>query len=357
MGKSISEKCITCNAPLKYNSKSNLFECEYCGNKFTIEDLESYKKKLASLKITEKKKEQDKKYNTFSSEAYHCENCGANIILGHNTASTSCVYCKSSAIIKERLDGVYAPSKIITFSFSKEDAINKFKELCKGRRLMPNDFDNPKNISDMEGLYVPFWLYNCENKATLYASCKDITTWTDSRYINTKTDYYKVTVGGVLSFNNVPNDAASRFDDNIMHAIEPFNYNEFKEFNMFYLSGYLSEKYDVLYNDAYTITKGRIDDDSKKYLLNKISGFDSKIIDSYNSDISMLNNDYVLLPVWVLNIKYKDRIYHFAMNGQTGKMVGEIPVDIKKLWLAIIINLVGIFLISLIILVIIGGML
>lgn len=356
MGKSVSEKCITCNAPLKFNSKTDLFECEYCGNKFTIEDLENYKKKLESAIKKEQSKNKQQTNKTFSSDAYHCENCGANIILGKNTASTSCVYCKSSAIIKDRLDGVYAPSKIITFAFSKEDAINKFKNLCKGRRLMPNDFDNPKNISSMEGLYVPFWLYNCENKATLYATCKDITTWSDSRYINTKTDYYKVTVNGKLSFKNVPNDAASRFDDNIMHAIEPFDYNGFKEFNMSYLSGYLSEKYDVLHNDAYVIAKGRIDDDSKNYLLNKIGGFDSKSVDSYNSEVSMLNNDYVLLPVWVLNIKYKDKIYRFAMNGQSGKMVGEIPVDTKKLWLAIIINLIGIFLLCFIILIITGGL-
>ena len=164
MAKSISEKCITCNAPLKFNGKTDLFECEYCGNKFTIEELDDYKKKLKEKK---KQETSNKKNKSFSADAYHCENCGANIILGENTSSTSCIYCKSSAIIQNRLEDVYEPSRIITFKYSKEDAINKFKELCKGRRLMPNDFDNIKNISSMEGLYVPFWLYNCENNSSL----------------------------------------------------------------------------------------------------------------------------------------------------------------------------------------------
>lgn len=339
MGKSTSYKCITCNAPLKYNSKSDLFICEYCGNKFTINDLNEYHKKLELIN------KQKVKPKTINVDSYHCENCGANIILGKNTASTSCVYCKSSAIIKDRLDGVYAPSKIITFNYNKEDAINKFKELCHGRKLMPNDFDNPKNIQDMEGLYVPFWLYNCNNKAVLYASCNNVTTWSDSRYIHTKTDYYKVTVDGTLSFDNIPNDAASRFDDKIMHAIEPFDYTKFKDFNLSYLSGYISEKYDVLKEDAFVNTKRRIDDDSKNYLLNKITGFDSKSIDSYNSSIAINSDDYVLLPVWVLNIKYRDQIYHFAMNGQTGKLVGEIPVDKKKLFLLIMITFILSFII------------
>lgn len=332
MAKSISEKCITCNAPLKYNSKEDIFKCEYCGNRFTIDDIKKHKKKISELT----KKEEKKKNKKINVDAYHCENCGANIILGENTASTSCVYCKSSAIIKERLEGLFAPNRMITFKFSKDEAIREFKKLCSGRKLMPNDFDNINNIQDMEGLYVPFWLYNCENNANLYASCTNSTTWSDSRYINTKTDYYKVTATGTLVFSNVPNDAATRFDDKVMHAIEPFDYSEFKDFNMSYLSGYISEKYDVLENDAYEVAKKRIDDDSKKYLLNKISGYSTKTINSYNSEVSLMSNEYVLLPVWVLNIKYKDKIYRFAMNGQTGKMVGEIPVDTKKLWILIL---------------------
>ena len=339
MGKSsVSEKCITCEAPLKYNSKEDIFKCEYCGNKFTLEELNAYKSKLTKNK--EKKKETKKENKKIDVEVYNCENCGATIILGDNTASTSCVYCKSTAIIKDRLDGLYAPSRIITFKFTKEEAISKFKDLCKGRFLMPKDFDDVKNIQDMEGLYVPFWLYNCENDGKLSATCTKVTSWSDSKYINTKTDYYKVIRNATLEYNNVPNDAASRFDDKIMNAIEPFDYSEFKNFNMSYLSGYISEKYDVEKDDAYTNVKKRIDDDSKNYLLNEISGYTTKRVDSYTSSISMLDNDYVLLPVWVLNIKYKDKIYRFSMNGQTGKYVGEIPVDGKKLTLLIVITFV-----------------
>lgn len=330
MAKSISEKCITCNAPLKYNSKKDLFICDYCGNEYTIDDLKKYKEKI---------KKKNKKKEKINVDSYHCENCGANIILGENTSSTSCIYCKSSAIIKERLEGLFAPTRIITFKFSKEDAINKFHELCKGRKLIPDNFDSSENIQDMEGLYVPFWLYNCENNANLNLSCQNITTWTDSRYINTKTDYYEVNVSGTLIFSNVPNDAASRFDDKVMHAIEPFDYSEFKEFNMSYLSGFISEKYDVLETDAYVTAKNRINDDSKNYMSNKVTGYNNKYIKKYDSEVLMMSNEYVLLPVWVLNIKYKDKIYRFAMNGQTGKMVGEIPVSQKKLWTLVLITL------------------
>lgn len=329
MANVINEKCPSCNAPLKYDALKDQFKCEYCANVYSLEDLENYKKKNENFKSLEKMADMD---------GYRCSSCGAEIITGDNVASTSCVYCKNTALIKDRLTGLYAPSKIITFKYTKEDAINAFKKKCKGRLLIPKQFSDTKNIQEMEGLYVPFWLYDCNNDASLTAKCTKVTSWSDSRYHYTKTDTYNVSRSGNLDFVKVPADGSSRFDDTIMSAIEPFNYDEFKDFNMSYLSGYISEKYDVNSDEAYNVTINRIKDDSKRYLLDSIVGYTTKVVNSSNDNIKLTNTDYVLLPVWVLNIKFKDKIYHFAYNGQTGKMVGEIPVDKKKLMITIIVS-------------------
>lgn len=340
MANAISEKCPSCNAPLKYDAIKDEFKCEYCGNIYDLKQLEEQKAKKNTSKNFEKMSDMD---------GYRCSSCGAEIITGDNVASTSCVYCKNTAIIKERLTGLYAPSKIITFKYTKEDAIEAFKKKCRGRLLLPKKFNDPNNIQEMEGLYVPFWLYDCNNAASLSAKCTKVTSWSDSRYHYTKTDTYDVSRQGNLEFVRVPADGSSRFDDNIMNAIEPFNYEEFKDFNMSYLSGYISEKYDVDKDTAYESTVNRIKEDSKKYLLDSIQGYTTKVVTSNNDNINLKQNDYVLLPVWVLNIKFKDKIYHFAYNGQTGKMVGEIPVDKKKLCFTIIISFIVPFIIILLI--------
>ena len=282
-------------------------------------------------------------------KGYRCSNCGAEIVTGENTSSTSCVYCKNTALIWDRLTDIYAPSKIITFNYEKEDAIEAFKNKCKHRPLIPKDFNDIKNIQDMEGLYVPFWLFDFTNDTSLLAKCTKVTSWSDSRYHYTKTDEYDVTSGGRLSFNQVPADGASRFDDTIMNAIEPFNYEEFQDFNMSYLSGYISEKYDVDKDQSLVVATNRIKKDSKDYLMNKITGYTTKIVKEHNEDVKLDKTEYVLLPVYVLNIKYKDKIYHFAYNGQTGKMVGEIPVDKKKLAITIILSFIIAFLIGILI--------
>lgn len=340
----LSEKCPSCNAPLKYNSKKDKFECEYCKGTYTLFELEEYKKSLNKEKekeseeeISPKKKDSKAVNNkldenkTMSVNTYYCENCGATIVLGENTSSTSCVYCKSTAIIKDRLEEVYEPSKIITFKVTKEEAVEKYKSLVAKRHFIPSRFKDSNNIQDMEGLYVPFWLYDCSNDINVKILGTKVRTWSDSKYNYTETSYFDILGNGTLNFDNIPNDGSIRFDDNIMNAIEPFDYSEFKEFNKSYLSGYLSEKYDVDSEKAYENVVKRITKDSKNYCINNCDGFyATKTIRSYNESINKGEIEYVLLPVWVLNIKYKDKIYKFSLNGQTGKMVGEIPVDWAK---------------------------
>ena len=103
------------------------------------------------------------------------------------------------------ITGIYKPDSIIVFKQSKDDAILAFKNICSKRPLLPKDFSNPDNIQEMEGLYVPFWLYNIENDCYIKADCTNVATWISGDYQYTKTDFYKVERGGYLTFENVPN--------------------------------------------------------------------------------------------------------------------------------------------------------
>ena len=349
MEKVLDYKCLNCHASVKFNNKLNKFICDYCKSEFTKEDFNKHKKKL-DVEVN-----LHKEFNeTLDMSGYHCNNCGAEILSLENISSTSCLYCKSSAIIKNRLSGIYKPDSIIKFKYKKEDAINAFLKITKGRPLLPKGFNKKENIKDLEGLYVPFWLYNVLNDATLKADCTKVSTWMDSRYVYTKTSYYKVERSGKLSFKSIPNDAASRFDDQIMNAIEPFNYQELEDFDPGYLAGFLSEKFDVSKDKAYLNAKTRIENDSISYLQSEMYGYNTVIKKDEINNLSLQETKYVLLPVFVLNIKYQDKIYHFAMNGQTGKLVGEIPIDKKKLVIYILITFITCLIIILGILLLIG---
>lgn len=316
----IDHKCPACSASLPYNPKSGKWKCEYCANEFTIEDLEKYEKPEESY--TSKRK--------MDVDEYSCPNCGAKIIAEENTTATFCVYCGSTSIIKNRLTGVLEPDYIIPFETTKEDAIEAFKRCQKGKLFAPRDFGSKENIEKIRGVYIPFWLYDCELNGSIECKGTRVTSWTSGNYIYKKTDKYNVVRGGTASFEKVPVDGSTKFDDDTMDSLEPFLYSGLVEFSHSYLSGFLAEKYDVKDNEAYNRAKLRVKNTFIDGLKRDASKYDSLLVEHENIDIDSTKIKYVLIPVWMLNIKYKDKMHLLAMNGQTKKMVGNIPVSIPK---------------------------
>ena len=133
-----------------------------------------------------------------------------------------------------------------------------------------------------------------------------------------------------MTFEKVPVDGSTKFQDDIMDSIEPYDYSEMKDFNASYLSGFLAEKYDVEKDDAYSRAKSRVKNSAVQRLEENIP-FSNITLASDTLNVQKVKDDYVLMPVWLLNINYKGKMQTFAMNGQTGKMVGNVPISAKKL--------------------------
>lgn len=329
--RALDNKCPACGAPILYKPNLKKWKCDYCKSEFTLEEMKKYnnasneKNNIKEEVKTEKQKEKD---NTNYYE-YNCKDCGAKIIADENTAATFCVYCGNTAILKEKLSGKFAPDMIIPFKNEKEKAKEAFKSLNKGRPLMPNFFNDEKNIEKIKGVYIPFWLYDVKVNGELDATSTTSTTWTVGDTVYTKTDTYRLEREGEMSFNKIPVDGSTRFDNDIMNTIEPFNYSELEEYNHAYLSGFLAEKYDVDEETSFKDAEER-SLNSARDTIKADMGMGIKTIVNDTLASTKLLTKYVLLPVWMINVKYKDKFYTFAMNGQTGEFVGNIPVDKKK---------------------------
>lgn len=324
MGKVMDIKCPSCSATLHFNSKIGKMKCEYCGSEFTAEDLEKPKEENFD------KKDEYKENTNINFVSYNCPDCGAEIVADEATSATFCLYCGSTAILKDKLSGKFKPDLIIPFKTEKQQAIDEFIKLRKGRPLMPKSFNDSKNIEKIRGLYVPFWLYNTTVEGGIKAKGTKVQTWTigDTHY--TKTDYYNLVREGSSSYTRIPTDGSTRFDNNIMNTIEPFDYKELVKFNPAYLSGFLAEKYDVDSEEAFKEAGSRAINSAKEIMLNDMIGYGSKSVIENTLAAKMDSYEYALLPVWMVNVKYNDNFYLFAMNGQTGEFVGNIPLDKKK---------------------------
>lgn len=320
-------KCLSCGANLHFNPTTQKWHCDYCNEEYELDALEKYYGKDENLK-EEKEIEIDTEWSS-----YNCPNCGAEIIADETTTATFCVYCGSSTVIKNKMKGEFNPSKVIPFKKTKQDAINAFKSCTQGKLFAPDEFTNPINIEKISGVYIPFFIYDCDMNSSAVIDGTKIKTWSDSSYNYKKIDYYKIERAATMHFENIPVDGATKFPDDIMNSIEPFDYKGFKDFSPSYLTGFLSERYDLTLDELFEIARERASVSTESVLLDSAKGYSTKNISERKHEISKNNSsEYVLLPVWMLNIKFNGEMHTFAMNGQTGKFIGNIPVDKKKFW-------------------------
>ena len=321
--KALDNKCPSCGALITFNIDKQLFHCEYCDNEFDLEDLNKRKSNASS-------EENNKVRDTLDVNEFTCKNCGAKVIAEENTASTFCVYCGNVAILKNKLTGIYAPDYIIPFKNNKNEIVENFINLQKGRPLMPKFFNDPKNIEKITGIYIPFWLFDIRVSGEAVFHGDDVTTWRSGDYQYTKTDTYRLVRNANISYLKVPVDGASRFDNSLMQSLEPFDYSKFEKYNHAFLAGFLAEKYDVSDEDSKNIAIERSVNSTINEMKATCRKYDSVRLREEKFNKELINTNYVFLPVWLLNVIYKDKIYTFAMNGQTGEMVGNIPVHKGK---------------------------
>lgn len=339
---SVSYQCPNCGGPLGYKPGSgDLVKCEYCESEFTSDALEQYfsaqeEAAAAALEAKEAKWNTDAAGAEWDPEeaailkAMTCSSCGAEIICDENTMATECCYCGNPTMITNRFNGALKPDMVIPFKKTKEDAKAAFREFYKGKKLLPDNFASEARVEAIQGMYVPYWLFDSSIKAVADFKAKNINTYISGEYNVTETSYYRAVRKGRMDFKMVPVDGSKKMDDNWMESIEPFDYSELKSFTTSYLAGYLADKYDVDVEAAVPRADERVSVTACDTLLETVTGYDS--VEVENSSIVKKSNDvsYAMAPVWIVTTKYQDKPYTFVMNGQTGKFVGSLPVDEGK---------------------------
>lgn len=322
--KALDNKCPNCGGTVVYKPSLKKFQCAYCDGVFTLEDFSKHNN--ASSKKNNQNEEDTTNYVT-----YTCSDCGAEIIADEQTAATFCIYCGNTAILRNKLSGKFAPDFIIPFQKEKDDAIGAFKSLAKGRPFVPKNFLHANNIEKIKGIYIPFWLYDVLVSGSIVCDAQRMQSWRQGDTMYTKTSYYKLYRSGSMQYIKVPVDGSTRFDNAIMNSIEPFHYQDLIPYNHGYLAGFYAEKYDVSIQEAFPDANARCLNSSKDLLFQDCTGYNSKVVTENNLSSKVTDKKYVLLPVWMVNVKYKDKLYLFAMNGQTGEFIGDIPIDKKKI--------------------------
>lgn len=338
-------KCPQCGAPLTFDADRQRWECRFCLGTYDVETLEKLFAQEAHKEEvpygTEEAREQkegarpafaeDEEFNR-NARAYRCPDCGAEIVTDATTAATFCVFCHNPAIIQSRLSGEYRPSKVIPFSISREAAQKAFINWCGRKPLVPSAFKSKPQVEKITGMYLPFWLHDCAVSGTLRADARKIRRWRSGDTEYTETSYYEIYRDGDMSFSGVPADGSSKMDDTMMDLLEPYDYTQMVDFSMSYLSGYLAEKFDVDKEAVWPRIRERVTEDAISQLMSTIRGYDTVKVTHKDVKITDRKVHYTLLPVWMLIYIHRGKKFLFAMNGQTGKVVGTLPVSVGRVF-------------------------
>ena len=328
-------KCPSCGGAIEFDSHSQKMKCPYCDTEFDLETLKKYDEQLS--KEAEQKDDisdwqtdpgkQWQEGETDGMNVYTCKSCGGEIVSDENTGATSCPYCGNPVILTERFRGALRPDMVIPFKLDKKAAKEAYYKHIKGRPLLPKVFRRENHIDEIKGIYVPFWLFDADVAADARYKATKVRTWSDSDYDYTETSYYSVDRSGNMSFVSVPVDGSSRMSDDLMESIEPYKVADAVEFQTAYLSGYLADKYDVDAQQSTDRARERMKESAQDVLRDTVKGYASVIPENTNVRLSGGDAKYALYPVWILNTTWRGKKYIFAMNGQTGRMTGDLPVD------------------------------
>ena len=333
-------QCPNCLAALNWQGASGQVECDSCGTKFdvsVIEQLFADKEQDAVSAGTEPAWDITMSGSFSAEEAAHmrgyiCPSCAAAIICDDTTAATSCPYCGNPTVAPGQFSGELRPDYVIPFVLDKNAAIAALKAYYKGKKFLPRSFSGDNHINEISGVYVPFWLYDGVTDASMRFRATKVSKRRSGNWEITDTDHYRVIREGSVAFEKVPVDGSSKMPDAHMDAVEPFNYAGLRPFSTAYMPGFLANKYD---EDAGVCSKRaneRIIASTERAFASTTTGY-STLTREY-SDIRLRSGDikYALMPVWMLSTKWNGQNFLFAMNGQTGKLIGDLPVDKGLYW-------------------------
>jgi hypothetical protein len=353
-------QCPTCGAALKFGADEGCLVCEYCDNKLDAAAVEKLKEDIKKTeKIIEEEAAIEGKWErgeTIDFGHYNCTTCAAEMITDEHTIADMCNFCGNPTLIKSRVAGEYKPSKVIPFKVNKETVVARFKKWTSSSILVPAEFKNSAPIEEIKGVYVPYWLYDFGVDVDMNAQAKKVRTTrsANTEYVNT--DHYAIKRKISVDYERLPVDGSKQLDNTFMSYVEPFEYKELKNFEMPYLSGFLAEKYSVTDKEHEKDVRRRAENYAISACRDTIVGYNSVNVTNKSTISRQKKVEYVLMPVWFLTYKYKNKPYTFAINGQTGKQVGDLPISIKKTFVLFLATALGSFLIMNIISVV-GGLL
>ncbi len=349
------QKCPDCGAAMRFDPLSDKLVCDYCGK---IMEIVTPKEEPANVEniseqadtVDEEKKEKEKKeksdtssivegfdFNSLNEMAsrpdaeslpiFNCVSCGAEVIAPAEQMATTCPYCGNNIVLTQKASGTLRPDGLIPFKIDSKAMPAAVRNYYKGKKLLPRRFFEDSKLGNVTGVYVPFWVFSGKLSGKLTYSAETHSSYRQGDYRIEQTDYYQLNRDVEAAFENVPVDAGEKIADALMDSLEPFNMQDVKPFDMRYLAGFTADRFDVAKDETAKRARERMHSTTATAALYQAGGSYSNVTPSGGRLSANLSAKYLLFPVYMFDVAFNGKKYAFAVNGQTGKVSGDLPID------------------------------
>lgn len=344
--------CGNCGGSLLFSPGSTHLKCPYCGteNDIPLEETDnSYLEEHDFLTaLEEEEKTRENAPDMPVAEAVRCSNCGAATTVSAERVSDRCPYCGSPLAMQNTFSFKLNVQAILPFIIDAEKALTIYRDWLASRWFAPNDFTRRATRSEaMNGMYLPYWTYDSETKTwyrgqrgDAYYVTRTVTVTRDGKPTTETREERQIRwtpVSGMVdvSFDDVLVPASQSLPVHLQDRLQPWNLKNLKPYRQEFLSGFVTETYQVGLRDGFEDAKLRMQPKIDNAIRQDIGG-DEQRIDSKKTEHSAVTFKHILLPLWLSAYNYNNVVYRFSVNAQTGEASGDRPWSVWKIAAAIV---------------------
>lgn len=329
--------CNNCGAPLEYKPNTGSLTCPYCGTQNEIAQDETI---IEELDFESYLENYEQEYAS-TSKVITCSNCKATPTMDENLTSFICPYCSSPLIESSAHEERYInPSYLMPFKVAKNDVNNILSKWVNGLHFAPNKLKraaiSPENF---HGIYMPFWTYDAQANVSYTGQRGTFYTVTvgsgKNRRTETRVRWTYASGSFRQEFDDVLVSGSPVLDPSLLSGVSGWNLKGIIKYNRSYLAGFITEKYQIDLKEGFTRAKQVMDERIRESVRRDIGG-DQQRISSVDSRLTDVTFKHILLPIYISSFRYKDKLYSFYVNGQTGTISGNRPYSVIKITLAVI---------------------
>ncbi len=336
--KETDKKCPNCGATVVFDPASGKMHCDYCGYSCELPSADS-ENEICEMDFEAAIHTESFNWGEQKKEV-QCKQCGAVTVYDALETAAVCPFCGSTSVMPAATENTIAPGAVCPFAITKEQAGERFSKWLKGKLFAPRKAKRSASPEAFQGVYLPYWTYDAQTTSN-FTGRAGYDRKEKDRDGNTRTVTDWRHVSGVYQefFDDITVMASKRQKDSGVRACEPFDFSKLVPYSPQVLAGFVAERYSVGLQEGWESAQRTIQ--SRLY-----STIPSYIRRHWNADrtdsvrfstlYSNITYKYLLVPTWISSFKYKDKVYQFAVNGQTGKVGGKSPVSAWRVILLIL---------------------